>query len=97
MNNDQRNIYNTIIQAYHKEINQTVFFVDGPGGYGKTFLFNIILAKVRSESNIAIAIASSGIASLLLTDGRTAHLRFRIPIKIFKTSTLNISKQSELA
>ena len=97
LNNDQRNIYNTIIQAYHKEINQTVFFVDGPGGYEKTFLFNIILAKVRSESNIAIAVASSGIASLLLTGGRTAHSRFKIPMKIFKTSTLNISKQSELA
>jgi hypothetical protein len=36
-------------------------------------LFNTILAKVRSQGNIALAVASSGIAALLLDDGRTAH------------------------
>ncbi|CAG8778301.1 8548_t:CDS:1, partial [Rhizophagus irregularis] len=44
-----------------------------------------------------IAVASSGIAALLLNGGRTAHSRFKIPIKLFENSTLNISKQSELA
>ena len=30
-----------------------VFFIDGPGGTGKTFLYNIILmAKVRSQSKL---------------------------------------------
>ncbi|CAB4416786.1 unnamed protein product [Rhizophagus irregularis] len=57
---------NTIIKAFHEEIDQIVFFIDGPVGYGKTFLFNMILTKVRSESKIAIAVASSGIAALLL-------------------------------
>jgi ATP-dependent DNA helicase PIF1 len=97
LNKSQKKIYDTIIQSYNGDIEQTVFFVDGPGGYGKTFLFNMILAKVRSENEIALAVASSGIAALLLQGGRTAHSRFKIPINLFETSTLNISKQSDLA
>ncbi len=45
LNADQKMIYDTIIQAEIDQTNQTVFFVDGPGGYGKTFLFNMILAS----------------------------------------------------
>jgi hypothetical protein len=32
-----------------KNANNKLFFADGPGGTGKTFLYNTILAKVRSE------------------------------------------------
>ena len=48
-----------------------MLFFDAPGGTGKTFLINLILAKLRSEGNIALATASSGIAATLLTGGRT--------------------------
>ena len=60
----------------------------------------MILAHVRSTSGlngIAIAVASSGIAALLMSGGRTAHSRFKIPLKLTKNTTLNIKKQSELA
>ena len=97
LNDDQKAIYSTIIEAINNETNQTVFFIDGPGGYGKTFLFNMILAKVRSNHKIAIAVASSGIAALLLDGGRTAHSRFKIPIPLTESSLLDISNQSELA
>jgi len=100
LNTDQINIYNTIVGTINtsadEENIQKVFFIDGPGGYGKTFLFNMILAKVRRDYGIALAITSSGIAALLLDGGRTAHSRFKIPLKLSETSTLNISKQSEL-
>ncbi len=97
LNSDQKIIYHTIIKALNDEIDQKVFFVDGPGGYGKTFLFNMILAKVRLDGKIAIAVASSGIAALLLDGGRTAHSRFKIPLKLTETSLLNINQQSDLA
>jgi hypothetical protein len=42
----------------------------------------MILIKVRSESKIAIAVALFGIIALLLNGKRTAHSRFKIPIKI---------------
>src|SRR2546430_11072252 len=83
-------------QLIVKYQNNLYFFVDGPGGYGKTFLFNMILAKVRSKQEIAIAVVSSGIAALLLNGGRTAHSRFKILLKLTENSVLNISRDSEL-
>ncbi|POG63370.1 DNA helicase Pif1 like protein, partial [Rhizophagus irregularis DAOM 181602=DAOM 197198] len=49
------------------------FFIDGFAGTGKTFLYNTLLATIRLHGDIAIAVASSGIAALLLSGGRTAH------------------------
>jgi hypothetical protein len=65
-----------------------IFFVDGQGGAGKTFLYNVILAKVRSGGKVALALASSGIAALLLDDGTTAHSRLGLPIPIDADSFL---------
>jgi len=74
-----------------------VFFVDGPGGTGKTFLYKALLAAVRSKGLIAIATATSGIAASILPGGRTAHSRFKIPIKISSNSTCTFSIQDETA
>ncbi|CAN1819977.1 ATP-dependent DNA helicase PIF1 [Linum perenne] len=60
------------------------FFVEGAGGTGKTFLWKVITAKLRSEGKIVLCVASSGIAALLMPGGRTAHSRFHIPIKLTK-------------
>lgn len=46
---------------------------------------------------IALAVAASGIASLLLPSGRTAHSRFNIPIDLSERSTCDIKKKSLLA
>ena len=73
------------------------FFIDGPDGTGKTFLYNIILAKIRLCGEIALPVASSGIAALLIDGGRTAHSRFKIPIKLNETSTCSISRNSKEA
>ena len=56
--------------------------MDAPGETGKTFLINLILAKVRCEGKIALATASSGIAATLLTGGRTLHSTFKIPLDL---------------
>jgi len=56
------------------------FFVDGLGGAGKTFLYGCLFSRVRSTGDIALSMASSGIAALLLEGGCTAHSRFKIPI-----------------
>ncbi len=44
-----------------------------------------------------LAVASSGIASLLLPAGKTAHSRFKIPIDLHDESTCNITQQIEVA
>ncbi|GJZ36230.1 DNA helicase [Tanacetum coccineum] len=45
------------------------------GGTGKTFLLKTIISSLQSLGKILLAVASSGIASLLLPAGRTAHSR----------------------
>ena len=75
-----------------------MFFVDSPGGTGKTFLYKALLVdRVRSEGLIAIATATSGVAASILLGGRTAHSRFKIPIKIGDNSMCSFTKQSGTA
>lgn len=63
------------------------FFLDGPGGTGKTFLYDVALAYVRGLGEIAVAVAASGAAALLLEGGSTAHSRLKIPINLHENST----------
>ena len=65
---DQRHAFNTIMTAVDSK-EGGLFFLDAPGGTGKTFLLNLLLARVRQEKEIAVAVASSGIAATLLTGG----------------------------
>ncbi len=96
LNNDQRKSFEAIIESTTNDWGNS-YFIDGPGGHGKTFLFNTILATVRLSNKIALAVASSGIASILLSGGRTAHNRFKIPLNLFHESTCNIAKNTFLA
>ncbi|XP_072094100.1 uncharacterized protein [Arachis hypogaea] len=49
---------------------------------------------VITVSDIVLSIASSGIASLLLPNRRTAHSRFKIPLNITEDSVCNIKPGS---
>jgi hypothetical protein len=57
LNPEQMVAYNEILSGVECE-NGGVFFLDGPGGMGKTFLYKALLAKVRSEGKIAVATAN---------------------------------------
>ena len=46
-----------------------LLFVAVPSGTGKTYCINALLNVFRRNYNIAIAVASSGTAALLLKDG----------------------------
>ncbi|XP_019163086.1 PREDICTED: ATP-dependent DNA helicase RRM3-like [Ipomoea nil] len=93
LNQSQRAAFDTIIARVYSS-SGGVFFVDGPGGTGKTFLYKCLLAKVRSNHDIALATATSGVAASLLPGGRTAHSRFKIPINGDDKFVCNIGKQS---
>ena len=102
LNPQQNEIYNTIIEAVNQEpaknAEGSVFFVDGLGGTGKTFLYSSLLSAVRARGEVAVAVASSGIAALLLEGGRTAHSTFKIPVQaLCATSTCYINVDSSLA
>jgi len=96
-NLEQRMILDTIDRAFTLTGSPHLFFIDGPSGTGKTFLENLLLARARSMGLIALAVASSGIASILLDGGRTAHSRFRIPLNVDETTVCDIPAQSQLA
>jgi hypothetical protein len=72
-----------------------VFFVDSPGGTGKTFLYRCLIATVHLEGLIVVATTMSGIATSIMPGGRTAHSVFKIPSKISDGSICKFSKQSD--
>jgi ATP-dependent DNA helicase PIF1 len=92
---DQSLAYNAITDLIASE-NGGLFFLDSPGGIGKTFLINLLLAEIRAKNEIALAVASSGIASTLLEGGRTAHSALKLPLNFAQSEIpiCNISKGS---
>ena len=96
LNNEQKKVYDTVIDSVNKDVGG-FFFVYGSGGCGKTFLWKTIITKLRSERKIVLPVASSGIAATLLPGGRTAHSRFKIPLKLDEESSCSIPHNSDIA
>ncbi|GJW57331.1 zf-CCHC domain-containing protein [Tanacetum coccineum] len=74
-----------------------MIFVYEHGGTEKTFLWKTLTNTLRSQGKIILAIASSGMASLLLLAGRTAHSRFKLPLDLTGESLCNIKKNTHVA
>lgn len=97
LNDNQAAIYQEIVRALASDNNNyrpQLFFIDGPGGTGKTFLYNVLIDHVFAEGHQATPVAASGIAALLLTGGRTAHSTFGLPLDMNEQSTCSIQIQS---
>lgn len=94
---EQLQAFNKIIESVEQNKGK-VFFIDAPGGTGKTFLTNLILAKVRQMGKIALAVASSGIAATLLLGGKTAHSTFKLPLSasLHQESVCSIRKNGTI-
>ena len=98
LNDDQRHAVSAVETALDRNDGRgAFFFVDGPGGTGKTHVYRVLLARVRRGRDIALAVASSGNAALLLLGGRTAHSMFKIPIHVQVDSHCTISAHSQRA
>ncbi|KAI6648763.1 hypothetical protein LOD99_7150 [Oopsacas minuta] len=70
---EQMGIFEAVMECIdNHKVCTRVFFIDGPGDTGKTFLYNILLGN-RSMGKINLAMASSGIAALFLDGGRIVH------------------------
>ncbi|XP_025680297.1 uncharacterized protein [Arachis hypogaea] len=96
MNIGQRKAFDVIIQAVNGNAGG-FFFVYGCGGTGKTYLYRTLSAAIRSKRGIVLNVASSGIASLLLPNGRTVHSRFKIPLELTEDSVCCIKQGTSLA
>ncbi|XP_074366848.1 uncharacterized protein LOC141707539 [Apium graveolens] len=95
LNKEQFNAYASIIDSVENG-KKNVFFVYGNGGCGKTFMWNTLCCKLCSVGRVVLPVASSGIAATLLSEGRTAHSRFHISLKVDDYSVTGIKHGTEL-
>ncbi|GJS12920.1 DNA helicase [Tanacetum coccineum] len=70
---------------------------DKHDGTGKILLWKTIVYALHSEGKIVLFVESSGIASLLLPSGHTAHSRFRLPLELNDSSVCSVKKNTQLA
>jgi len=84
-NPEQAAAFNAILESVTNNQGH-LFFIHAAGGCRKTFLYNTIAAEIRRRGQVALCVASSGIAALLLDGERTSHSRFKIPLSIHKDS-----------
>lgn len=96
LNKDQKVAFKSIVDRIRKD-EPGLFFVSGHGGTGKTFLWNALVAYLRGYKRIVLTVASSGVASLLLPGGRTAHSRFKIPIDLDDNGVCDIRRSTMLS
>ncbi|PHU19706.1 hypothetical protein BC332_10857 [Capsicum chinense] len=93
LNPEQQQVFKIISERI--ESGQSgLFFVDGPGGTEKTFLYTALLANIRSRGMIALATTTSGVAATLLSGCRTTHSRFEILLQTTNATVTHMSKQS---
>jgi len=97
LGDEQQRIYDAVMGSV-QDAAGTVFYADGEGGAGKTFLYEKLLHRVRAEGWVPLAVAMSGIAALLLPGGTTAHHRFRLPVPLPLTDAVcNVGTTTDLA
>lgn len=61
----------------HDPTAKNIFFLDAPAGSGKNFVTNLMIKYLRGKKQkLVLAVASTGIAALLLDKGVTAHKMF---------------------
>lgn len=60
---------------------QNLFFVDRPGGIGKSLQLEQVLAALRSQEKLAVTVASCGIAAILRICRQFAHSTFTMSLR----------------
>jgi hypothetical protein len=91
----QREHYDKIIAAIHSDQGKC-FFLDGPGGSGKSYLYQTLTHNVRAQGKSVLCVASTGIAATLI-HGMTAHKQFGIPVPCHDSSSSHIRPNSREA
>ena len=99
-----RELYDEIIADVRADIQATadrsgnsgrarLYFLDGPAGFGKTFMLTLIVDTVRSWGELATTSASSGIAALLLPGGTTTHSKYGLPTDVSQRVACGVSAE----
>ncbi|XP_074099261.1 uncharacterized protein LOC141527592 [Cotesia typhae] len=99
LNNSQKDIVDRVLLLVEDKVDvkNNCIYVDGPGGSGKTFVYTTIAYILKGKKKIVYCMAYTGIAALLLPDGKTVHKTFGLPVHLYTDSTSNIKIQSKEA
>ena len=96
LNNEQKKFVDTILEATtNTSANNNCFYIDGPGGSGKTFVYTTLYYLLKGKGYTVGTMAFTGIAATLLTQGKTVHKTFGLPVPLFGDSSSNIKAQSK--
>jgi len=96
LNSYQYCIFRSVVDT-HQRGEGGLFFLYDSGGTRKTYLWNTIISKFRSDKHIVVGVVTSGIAFLLLLGGKTAHSIFKISLQPDDMSVCFFDKRSERA
>ncbi|EGT35548.1 hypothetical protein CAEBREN_00452 [Caenorhabditis brenneri] len=79
LNKEQREAVDAILEAKNS-LRGGLFFIDGPGGTGKTFVYNCLANLVLGSGEKILPMSWVGIAAALLPGGRTVASTIKLDI-----------------
>ena len=94
INDEQKFIFEVISGNILQRSPQNCFFIDGPGGSGKTYLYSLLIDFPKSNQNKVLTLAYTRITRTLLQGGRTIHSTFHLPLNIYQDLTIQIQPDS---
>ena len=98
LNEEQLAAADAVLQAVANENERNkVFFIDGPGGTGKTFVYNYIIKELLGRNKKVATCAWTGIAATLLHNGTTLHSLFKLPVPVLDGAVCSVKAQSSHA
>ena len=97
LNEQQKEIADEVLSAVSTDTynGNNCIYIDGPGGSGKTFIYNTLYHLLSSKNIKVCLMAFTGIAATLLPNGKTVHKTFGLPVPMFHDSSSNIKIQSK--
>lgn len=97
MNGKQKEIIDQLIESVECPGKNNCYYIDGPGGSGKTYTYTTLMHKLISKGKSFKSMAFTGIAAILLINGKTVHRTIGLPVPLNKDSTSQIRAQSKEA
>ncbi|XP_055352995.1 uncharacterized protein LOC129598933 [Paramacrobiotus metropolitanus] len=94
LNPEQSSFVREVLHAVDVGFGIKHWFLDGPGGTGKTYVYRCLSHILRGRGKMVIAVAWTGIAATLLKGGRTCHSVFKFPLNLDETSVSSMKPSS---
>uniref|UniRef100_A0AC35F0W0 ATP-dependent DNA helicase n=1 Tax=Panagrolaimus sp. PS1159 TaxID=55785 RepID=A0AC35F0W0_9BILA len=94
MNNPQKDVVEKIKGASSGENEHKLFYLDGPGGSGKTYTYTTLWHLLRASGKKVATMAYTGIAAILLPEGKTCHKTLGLTVPLYSDSNSTITPNS---